>query len=371
MPIIRVSAAIIRNHDGQFLLVRKKGTTAFMFPGGKPEPGETPDQTLIRELDEELNLRVGTEDLTFVGTFRTNAANEANTQLLADVFTLDDSLRWSNSADDDNDGDDTDVGNNDNNDAHDVTPYAEIDAAHWFTSEDIKIEREPIAPLTREVVPQLYGRGFLLFTGSALGNNPVYREAVESLVHSIGAHNDHVVYGGGRAGLMGVVGDAAAGDGTLCIGVIPYLLAGVDGPNGFNQGGRSYVIPRADGTVPTPSRGEIAHDRLTRLELVPTMSARKTRMGELADIVVGLPGGAGTVDELFDAWTQQQLGYTQHAVALLNVNGYWDPLISAIKHMVAEGFLSSAYLESLIIADTPRELYEKVDAWVPPAPKWG
>ena len=371
MPIIRVSAAIIRNHDGQFLLVRKKGTTAFMFPGGKPEPGETPDQTLIRELDEELNLRVGTEDLTFVGTFRTNAANEANTQLLADVFTLDDSLRWSNSADDDNDGDDTDVGNNDNNDAHNVAPHAEIDAVHWFTSADIKTEREPIAPLTREVVPQLYGRGFLLFTGSALGNNPVYREAVESLVHSIGVHNDHVVYGGGRAGLMGVVGDAAAGDGTLCIGVIPYLLAGVDGPNGFNQGGRSYVIPRADGTVPTPARGEIAHDRLTRLELVPTMSARKTRMGELADIVVGLPGGAGTVDELFDAWTQQQLGYTQHAVALLNVNGYWDPLISAIKHMVAEGFLSSAYLESLIIADTPRELYEKVDAWVPPAPKWG
>lgn len=371
MPIIRVSAAIIRNHDGQFLLVRKKGTTAFMFPGGKPEPGETPDQTLIRELDEELNLRVGTEDLTFVGTFRTNAANEANTQLLADVFTLDDSLRWGNSADGSNDGDDTDVGNNDNNDAHDVTTYAEIDAAHWFTSEDIKIEREPIAPLTREVVPQLYGRGFLLFTGSALGNNPVYREAVESLVHSIGAHNDRIVYGGGRAGLMGVVGDTAAEDGTLCIGVIPYLLAGVDGPNGFNQGGRSYVIPRADGTVPTPSRGEIAHDRLTRLELVPTMSARKTRMGELADIVVGLPGGAGTVDELFDAWTQQQLGYTQHAVALLNVNGYWDPLISAIKHMVAEGFLSSAYLESLIIADTPRELYEKVDAWVPPAPKWG
>lgn len=94
MPIIRVSAAIIRNRDGEFLLVRKKGTTAFMFPGGKPEPGETPDQTLIRELDEELNLRVGTEDLTFVGTFRTNAANEANTQLLADVFTLDGSLRW-------------------------------------------------------------------------------------------------------------------------------------------------------------------------------------------------------------------------------------------------------------------------------------
>lgn len=281
---------------------------------------------------------------------------------------LKDPLNWGNSADDGNDGDNADNGNND---AHDVTPHAEIDEARWFTSEDIKNEREPIAPLTREVVPQLYGRGFLLFTGSALGNNPIYREAVESLVHSIGARNDHIVYGGGRAGLMGVVGDTAAEDGTLCIGIIPYLLAGVDGPDGFNQGGRSYAIPRADGKVRTPARGEIAHDRLTRLELVPTMSARKTRMGELADIVVGLPGGAGTVDELFDAWTQQQLGYAQHAVALLNVNGYWDPLISAIKHMVAEGFLSSAYLESLIIAYSPSELYEKVDAWVPPAPKWG
>ena len=358
MPIIRVSAAIIRNRDGQFLLVRKKGTIAFMFPGGKPESGETPDQTLIRGLDEELNLRVGTEDLNFVGTFRTKAANEANTQLLADVFTLKDPLNSGNSADDVNDG-------------GSVTPHAEIDAARWFTSEDIRNEPESIAPLTREVVPQLYGRGFLLFTGSALGNNPVYREVVEALVHSIGAHNDYVVYGGGRAGLMGVVGDTAAEDGTLCIGVIPYLLAGVDGPDGFNQGGRSYIIPRADGTVPTPTRGEIAHDRLTRLELVPTMSARKTRMGELADIVVGLPGGAGTVDEFFDAWTQQQLGYTQHAVALLNVHGYWDPLISAIKHMVAEDFLSSVYLESLIIADSPSELYEKIDAWVPPAPKWG
>ena len=92
-------------------------------------------------------------------------------------------------------------------------------------------------------------------------------------------------------------------------------------------------------------------------------------MGELADIVVGLPGGAGTVDELFDAWTQQQLGYTQHAVALLNVNGYWDPLISAIKHMVAEGFLSSAYLESLIIADTPRELYENCLLYTSPSPR--
>ncbi|WP_296105870.1 LOG family protein [uncultured Corynebacterium sp.] len=368
MPFIRVSAAIIRNRDGQFLLVRKKDTTAFMFPGGKPEPGETPDHTLIRELDEELNLRVGTEDLTFVGTFRTNAANEANTQLLADVFTLKNPLNCSNSADDGNDGDNPDVGNKD---SHDVTPHAEIDVARWFTSEDIKTEREPIAPLTREVVPQLYGRGFLLFTGSAMGNNPVYREAVESLVHSIGVHNDHIVYGGGRAGLMGVVGDTAAEDGTLCIGVIPYLLAGVDGPHGFNQGGRSYIVPRDDGTVPMPSRGEIAHGRLTRLELVPTMSTRKMRMGELADIVVGLPGGAGTVDELFDAWTQQQLGYTHHAVALLNVNGYWDPLISAINHMVAEGFLSSTYRESLIIADTPCDLYEKVNAWVPPAPKWG
>ena len=109
------------------------------------------------------------------------------------------------------------------------------------------------------MVPQLYGRGFLLFNGSELGNNPVYREAVESLVHSIGAHNDHIVYGGGRAGLMGVVGDAAAGDGTLCIGVIPYLLAGVDGPNGFN---------RADG--PMLFRGQMGRCPLRRVGKSPT-----------------------------------------------------------------------------------------------------
>lgn len=360
MPVIRVSAAIIRDVNGNFLLVRKKGTSAFMFPGGKPEPGETPDQTLIRELDEELKLRVAPDDLTFLGTFRATAANEANTDVLADVFIVDGMPLGGTSSD----------ATKAARDAHRivVTPCAEIDDARWVSSRDRDVT---IAPLTRDVVPTLKGRGFLLFTGSAEGNRPEYREAVEDFVHAIGAHGDHIVYGGGRAGLMGVVGDTAAADRTLCIGVIPYLLAGVEGPEGFHHGGRTYVLPADDGCVVAPRRGEIAHGGLTRLELVPTMSARKARMGELADVVVGLPGGVGTVDELFDAWTQQQLGYTQHAVALLNVNGYWEPLIGTIKHMVAEGFLSSVFLESLIVADNPSELYEKVNAWIPPAPKWG
>lgn len=140
---------------------------------------------------------------------------------------------------------------------------------------------------------------------------------------------------------MGAVADAALDAGGAVVGVMPQHL--VD--------------------------GEIAHPRLSQLEVVTTMHERKARMVELADAFVALPGGAGTLDELFEAWTWQQLGIHSKPVALLG-RGFWQPLVALLEHMTDTGFVRREDLDTLVVADSASELGSTLAGWTPPPPKW-
>ena len=141
-----------------------------------------------------------------------------------------------------------------------------------------------------------------------------------------------VVYGGASVGLMGVVADTVLAEGGEVIGVIPGSLV----------------------------EREIAHRRLTELRVVETMHARKAEMAALADAFVALPGGLGTLEELFEVWTWAQLGLHAKPCALLNTSGYFDPLIEFLDHAVHEGFVRERQRASLIVASEPDELLDEL-----------
>lgn len=181
-----------------------------------------------------------------------------------------------------------------------------------------------------------------VFTGSAVGASPSYTSAAENFAQTVVQAGSGIVYGGGKVGLMGVVADSALAAGGEVIGVIPESLVA----------------------------GEIGHTGLSKLEVVPDMHTRKTRMAELADGFVALPGGAGTLEELFEIWTWQQLGIHTKPVGLYNVDGFWGPLLDMLDHMTAQGFISTRFRERLIVEDEPTALLEAMRAWRPQAPKW-
>lgn len=154
-----------------------------------------------------------------------------------------------------------------------------------------------------------------VFCGSRLGARADYRAAAHSLGQTLARHDITLVYGGAGIGLMGVMADAALAAGGRVIGVIPHAL----------------------------ERKEIAHPGLSELHIVDSMHARKARMAQLADGFVAMPGGAGTLDELFEIITWAQLGIHGKPVALFNVAGYFDKLLHALEHMVTEGFIEAAH----------------------------
>lgn len=135
--------------------------------------------------------------------------------------------------------------------------------------------------------------------------------------------NIDLVYGGGKLGLMGIIADTVLDGGGKAYGVITDTLVGI----------------------------EAAHQNLTEQHIVHTMHERKARMTDLTDAFVALPGGIGTLDELFEAWTWNALGYHAKPFALLNVKGYWDPLIAMVEKIAAEGFMSRTRQKQLIVAD--------------------
>ncbi|UXN33447.1 TIGR00730 family Rossman fold protein [Glutamicibacter sp. M10] len=182
-----------------------------------------------------------------------------------------------------------------------------------------------------------------VFTGSALGKSPIYEQTAENFARTVAGSGRAIVYGGGRVGLMGTIADAARAAGGEVFGVMPQVL--VD--------------------------GELAHPGLTSLEVVPDMHARKHRMSELADGFVALPGGAGTLEELFEVWTWQQLGIHAKPVALLNVDGFWQPLLKMLDHMTNQGFLAPQFRDSLVVASEPNALLDALSSWKAPAAKWG
>jgi hypothetical protein len=179
-----------------------------------------------------------------------------------------------------------------------------------------------------------------IYCGSATPANPVYLENARHIGRTLAERGIGVVYGGGRLGLMGAIADSALAAGGEVIGVIPQAL--VD--------------------------AEVAHRGLTQLHVVGGMHERKARFTDLSDGFVTIPGGTGTMDELWEALSWAQLGYHADPVGLLNTAGYYDELIAFWRKMGAVGFLRPQHRDLLIVADTIEDLLERMAAHVPTQP---
>jgi len=186
-------------------------------------------------------------------------------------------------------------------------------------------------------------RSICVFCGASPGATPIYQEAAEALGRHLAENGIQLVYGGGAVGLMGMVANAALAAGGEVIGIIPQSL----------------------------KDAEVGHSGLTRLEVVDGMHARKARMAELSDAFIALPGGLGTLEELFEVWTWGQLGYHAKPLGLLEVNGFFDPLLTFLDHLVQERFVRQPHRDMLQRAASPAELVNALAAWKPlAAPKW-
>lgn len=181
-----------------------------------------------------------------------------------------------------------------------------------------------------------------LYTGASSGHDPRWAQAADELGRSLARAGHTLVYGGGSKGLMGTVADAFMAEGAHVIGVIPQHL--VD--------------------------AETAHTGLSELEVVDTMGTRKARMAELADAMVALPGGIGTLEEFFEVWVAQVLGLHRKPVALYSPHGFWDQLATAFDQMLQQGFLPQTSYDGLVVAESPTELLAKLEHWQAPTPRW-
>jgi uncharacterized protein (TIGR00730 family) len=181
-----------------------------------------------------------------------------------------------------------------------------------------------------------------VFCGSSSGHDPAYAEGAAAAGGSIALSGAGVVYGGASVGLMGVVADAALAAGGEVAGVMP----------------RSLV------------EREIAHRGLTRLHVVETMHERKTTMAALADAFLALPGGAGTLEEIFEQWTWGQLGIHGKPCAFLNLKGYFEPIRAMVERMGAEGFLPLQFSGMLTFSDSIDAILAGFRSYVPPPSKW-
>jgi len=182
-----------------------------------------------------------------------------------------------------------------------------------------------------------------VFAGSSAGRNPLYVDAAKELGRVLASRRIGLVYGGARVGLMGAVADAVLAAGGEAVGVIPRAL--VD--------------------------KEIAHGGLTELRIVGSMHERKAMMEELSDAFIALPGGWGTLDEMFEILTWAQLGLHQKPCGVLNVHGYFDRLLSFLDHTMDQGFVRREYSSLVAVADAPAALLDALAVQdVPQVRKW-
>lgn len=180
-----------------------------------------------------------------------------------------------------------------------------------------------------------------VFCGSSDGASPAYKEGAVQLGKELARRGITLVYGGASVGIMGTVADAVLEAGGQVIGVIPQML----------------------------EDREISHRGLTELIVVGSMHERKMKMAELADGFIALPGGPGTMEEYFEIFTWAQLGLHQKPCGILNVNGYYDLLISFFDHMNEQQFLQDKYRAMALVGASPDELIEKFNAYKPPTVK--
>jgi hypothetical protein len=177
-----------------------------------------------------------------------------------------------------------------------------------------------------------------VFCGSSSGRSPEYVEAARATGSALAARGIGLVYGGGSVGLMGEVANAALAAGGEVVGVIPRAL----------------------------ELRELAHGGLTKLHVVGSMHERKAKMAELADAFIALPGGLGTLEELFEILTWAQLGLHARPCGLLDVAGYYEPLVAFFDRAVSEGFVRPEHRRLFVVERAPEPLVERFTAWQPP-----
>ncbi|MCX9157226.1 TIGR00730 family Rossman fold protein [Niveibacterium sp. 24ML] len=182
-------------------------------------------------------------------------------------------------------------------------------------------------------------KSICVFCGARHGERVAYRHATEGLGKLLADEGIELVWGGGHVGLMGVVADAVLKAGGRAFGVIPDFMA----------------------------ERELEHPGATEMRVVDSMHTRKAAMAERAEGFIALPGGYGTLDELFEILTWGQLHIHRKPIGLLNVEGFYEPLIAMVRHMVAEGFVKSENLDLFCVADTPEALLAAMRAWQAPA----
>jgi uncharacterized protein (TIGR00730 family) len=187
-------------------------------------------------------------------------------------------------------------------------------------------------------------RSVCVFCGSRPGARPEYREAATQLGTELARRGLTLIYGGASVGMMGAVADGVLAAGGQAVGVLPHFLGGK----------------------------EIAHKGLTDLQLVDSMHVRKALMAERADAFIALPGGFGTLDELFEITTWAQLGLHRKPMGLLDVGGFFQPLLAMVRRMVDEGFVPEAQAQPYAVSPAPSELVERLLAGptMPLTEKW-
>lgn len=180
-------------------------------------------------------------------------------------------------------------------------------------------------------------KNICVYCGASVGNNLAYTKIAQQLGEQIANQGRKLIYGGGSKGLMGIIADSVLNSGGKVIGVIPQRLV----------------------------MAETAHQGLTELIVVDDMHARKAKMSELADGFIALPGGIGTLEELFEVWTWSQIGYHSKPVGLLDVNSFYTPMQTFLQHVVNEGFVRQSYLDTLIVSKEPHQLLAQFDSYQP------
>ncbi len=171
-----------------------------------------------------------------------------------------------------------------------------------------------------------------VYCGSNFGGDEAYAEAARDMGRTLAQRGLRLVYGGGQVGLMGVVADACIDAGGEVTGVIPDFL----------------------------HHKEIAHPRVQDMHIVTSMHERKLMMADHSDAFIAMPGGLGTLEELFEVWTWSQLGRHKKPVAVLNVNGYWDRMLEFLDHMQGEGFVEGRHREMLLSGATPANVLDSL-----------
>jgi uncharacterized protein (TIGR00730 family) len=182
-----------------------------------------------------------------------------------------------------------------------------------------------------------------VYCGSSPGKQPIYREAARSLGHELAARGLGLVYGGASLGVMGAVADAALERGGEAIGIIPYALA----------------------------TKEVSHSGLSDLFVVESMHERKAKMAELSDGFIALPGGWGTIEEIFEMLTWAQLGFHEKPCGLLNVATYFDPLFAFLENAIDQQFVKEEFRPMMMMDDRPASLLDRFAAYrAPRVKKW-